>query len=255
MNFNKLSLLISFVLLTACGPAEEIADETVPTEEQTGGLEDGLVVCDTCSPELLAAKIIGIRRAMKMLVGYAGTDVLPKYAPVTFHLQGGEFCGDGSRVRAVAVIGRDNKAYACLFDVEHAARGDRGLPFTPEESVKLQDQETPVHEAVHILFMGRMNNYKTEEAFAQFISFLLTGGTFRPSVCENSWSETSQPIFAELCKLDFRPTYQVPEIMRATALKAEKVGRPLTVKEFAEIVGEILGADAVPAFQNAGLLP
>ncbi len=211
-------------------------------------------MCRTCSAELLAAKTVGIQRVMKMLVGYAGADILPQFAPVTFHVDGDEVCGQaGPATTGFAAIDQNTgKGHVCLFDVEKETAGKRWIAFTPTNAESVRDQLLAVHEAGHIFFFGREHSYLVQEAFVYTISFVITDPTQNPNPCfknpDYPWKITS-----DLCELGMKPT-DIPEILRLLAKKVDAKKAPLSEQEFANVVSEIIGRDATPAFRQAGLI-
>ena len=67
--------------------------EPIGEGEIQRGIEQSIVVCSTCAPDLLQAKTDGILEAMRRLVYFCGADVLPELCPITFHLDGDSYCG------------------------------------------------------------------------------------------------------------------------------------------------------------------
>ncbi|MCY2987311.1 MAG: Ig-like domain-containing protein, partial [Planctomycetota bacterium] len=145
---------------------------TITINPKLPGLNDSQVVCPDCSPELLQAKRQGLLLAAEDLVSFAGYDVDSVLAPVTFHLQGDQFCGpfvEGTT--GFWTTDGNGKGQICLFDLEKI---NRSLPFTPENAAKLEDQLLPVHEAMHGWFATRIANYGIEEPFCKLTSFYIS---------------------------------------------------------------------------------
>ncbi len=219
------------------------------------GLEDSLVVCQTCAPDLLRAKTEGIRIAMSLERAYAGADVLPQYAPITFHLDGDATCGTAADMIArygyltgFSGLDANGKGYVCLFDIE---KTNRALPFTPENADTLADQLLPVHEAGHVWFYGRESDYAVQEPFVKMISFVLSGAY--PDPC-TQFRVTSPPdsLIADLCDAGMT-IGDLPAILSVTAASAAEKGRPLSNAEFAGVVSGVVGHDVTSAFVAAGV--
>lgn len=241
------------VSATTSSTLSESAMLSSPNVKTGVGLEGSTVVCKSCSPELLAAKERGIRRAMKMLVGYAGVDALPQNAPIIFHLEGDEICGRyvEGMTGYTGKPGIDGKLHACLFEVE---KKRRYLPFTTENAEKLIDQQLATHEAGHAWFFDRVD-HEYQELFVQLVTSELVLLDSRRSFCE--WlghPEHGKKLAIELCLLGFSPI-NLPEILLETASAVKKKGASLTTEEFAAVIGSVLGKDARPAFRKAGFLP
>ena len=223
------------------------------------GLRDALVVCEGCSPELLAAKTQGISDGMEMLLQYTkGTDIRPEHGLVTFHLSGDAVCG-AYTAGQTGFYSTDGPGHAhiCLFDLD---KQNRALPFNPANAVTSADQLLPIHEAMHAWFSMRISNYEIEEPFCKFISFEVSGGMKQFGNGDScSWFRGTTPtdpdrLMPQLCHLGLTRD-DVSEILSKTAAKADGLNRLMTTGELADIVTEVLGKDAVPAFRAVGLLP
>ncbi len=218
-------------------------------------LPNAEVVCSTCSADLLAAKTAGIRQAMTGLVAFAGADALPGRAPITFHLDGDPWCGQ-YQTGTTGFFFNDSAGHGhiCLFDVE---KQNRALAFTPENAVKPEDQLLPVHEALHAWSSGRIDNYGIEEPFCKITSFVISGAmnAYDPDPC--AWfrgSDYPDRLMTDLCALGMTGE-RASETLKLTAASSAVSGRDVTSAEFAGIVSGVLGRDATPAFQAAGILP
>jgi hypothetical protein len=216
----------------------------------TAALMDSLVVCESCAPELLAAKTRGILTGMKAMVDFIGYDILPQYGPVTFHLSNDEFCGEYKLgMTGFARIDDKGKGHVCLFDVE---KQNRIRPFTVENGEQLEDQLLPIHEAGHVWFFDRSEPYGIQEPFVKILFFILSS----PDLDHCDWFiGVSYPdaLMDDLCALGITDE-DVAAILAATAETAEALEGALTNSEFADIVSNSLGKDARPAFVKAGLL-
>ena len=221
------------------------------------GLKDSIVICDSCASDLLIAKRQGILDAMSWMVAYLGADVLPNYAPVTFHLEGGSVCGSAQDMltnfgflTGFAAVGSDGKGYVCLFDTE---KMNRSLPFTADNAVLSADQVLPIHEAGHLWLFGRVDPYGIQEPFVKLVSFKYA----LPGVDACDWFKTSSlypdKLAGDLCVVGMKEMH-VPLILKRSADDVALSGSAVTPERFADIVTGIIGSDATPAFRAAGLI-
>ena len=231
-----------------------INDEGLIDISKTYGLTDSLVTCSTCSPELLAAKRRGIREAMRRLVNYCGADAPAAICPITFHLDGDSYCGpyqSGMTGRfSLDLLGH---GHVCLYDVE---KENRALPFTIENAEEIQDQLLPIHEAMHGLFVGRQDNYRIQEPFCKLVSFIISQAPGGPDYC--GWFSSTPDhhpdvLMKYLCNIGMN-TEGAALVLERMAQSAASKGEALTDAEFANVVTDVIGQNAVPAFQLAGIL-
>ena len=220
------------------------------------GLADSQVVCPDCGPDLLQAKTAGILAALSDLKEFAGDDVSWKFAPATFHLQGDDDCGGYTAGQTgFWTADADGRAQICLFDLEKTGRA---LPFTAENAVLPADQLLPVHEALHVWFADRLPHYAVEEPFCKLTSFIVSGAIAQtyPDPCSWFSDQTPYPdrLMHDLCGLGLDQA-ALSGILKRSASEASRLGRILSIPEFAVIVSDELGSDAGPAFRAAGLLP
>jgi hypothetical protein len=142
----------------------------------------------------------------------------------------------------------------CLFDVE---KENRALEFTVANAQLIQDQLLPVHEAMHAWFVGRQQTYKIQEPFCKLVSFVISEAAGGPEYC-NWFSLTpddhSDVLMKYLCQMGMT-TALASQVLTQTATAAAAKGSALTDAEFAGVVTLVMGQDAVPAFQSAGILP
>lgn len=262
---HAINLLAAVALLVCagCGQEPPPKDPAGPGYEdipavvtELSGLADSLVVCPDCPADLLQAKTEGILKAMGDLVSYAGDDVYWERAPVTFHLQGDEFCGQYAEgMTGFWKTDADGRAHACLFDLE---KSNRSLPFTPENAAKPEDQLLPVHEAMHIWFADRLGNYRIEEPFCKLTSFVVSGGLGDGYADPCGWFTASSNypdrLMYDLCALGM-DAEKNGRILADAAGAARSKRRTLTPAEFEDIVSGVLQKDATAAFQAAGLIP
>lgn len=217
------------------------------------------VVCSSCNPDLIAAKKRGIEEAMQRLTKLIGDALLPLNSevwPITFHLDGDTFCGQYES-GITGFFKRDDTGlgHVCLFDME---KKNRTLPFTVENAEKIEDQLLPVHEAMHGWFVGRQENYRIQEPFCKFISFIISEYHGGPEYC-SYWDPLSLPdghpdlLMKYLCEMGMT-SQSVVQILRQVAQSAGDKGEALSDSEFAVVVTSVLGKDAFPAFQSAGIL-
>jgi len=239
--------------------AREVADADVDAGLDAPppmGLADSRVVCATCARELLDAKREGILLAMNRMLRFTGADVLPRYAPVTFHLDGDATCGTAQQMidrfgylTGFADVDAQGKAYGCLFDVEKPARA---LPFTPSNARLLLDQLLPLHEAGHVWFFVRQDDLRVQEPFSKMMALVVSGTMSDP--CRTFRVRTPPDnLIAALCDVGVTMR-DVPEIFRRTALAADEQGRALSNVEFCAVVSAVIGRDAAPAFRSVGVL-
>ncbi len=219
------------------------------------GLLDSLVVCSTCSPALVAAKTSGIHEAMRRLIAYCGADASVQICPITFHLDGDSACGAyESGDTGGFSLDAQGRGQVCLFDVE---KENRALPFTGANAPLIEDQLLPVHEAMHAWFVGRQPTYRIQEPFCKLVSFVISEVPGGPEYC---WFFTSTPddhpdvLMKYLCEMGMT-TDLAAQVLAQTAQAAASKGAALTDAEFADVVSAVMGQDAVPAFQSAGILP
>ena len=218
------------------------------------GLEESIVVCPSCSPDLLAAKTNGILEAMGLLVQFCGADALPEVCPVTFHLSGDTLCGSYvPGFTGLFFLDASGLGTVCLWDVEKL---NRSFPFDVEHAGLIQDQLLPVHEVMHAWFVGRQATYRIEEPFSKYASFVISEQPGGPNYCSFfALTPDDQPdaLMKYLCALGMN-TDLVSTTLHQTAAAAESKGASLSDTEFAAIVSNVLGQDATPAFQAAGIL-
>lgn len=246
-------IALSFVV--ACGGQEAPPPETGTTGRSTPaaiGLMNSVVVCQTCAPELLAAKTEGIMLGLMLMPNYLGADILPEHAPVTFHLDGDAICGTAAQFKAThsyltgyTTFDSHGKGHVCLFDVE---KTNRALPFTAENARLLEDQLLPIHEAGHVWFAGREPDYSIQEPFVKAVSFILSGSI--PDPCKGyRVSQLPDRLLMDLCDAGMKPA-DIPTILAHTAADAKTMARPLTATEFADEVASVINADAETIFQT-----
>ncbi len=217
------------------------------------------VVCSSCDTDLVAAKTRGIQEAMNRLAKLFGEEVFPanpqQVWPITFHLDGDNTCGQyQSGMTGFFTVDNGGLGHVCLFDVE---KENRSLPFTVENAEKIEDQLLPIHEAMHGWFIGRQANYRIQEPFCKFISFIISEFPGGPEYC--GWFSSipdNHPdvLMRYLCEIGMTSQSAV-QILRQVAKSATDNGRTLSDVEFADIVTSVLGTDAIPAFRSAGILP
>ncbi|MBU0480153.1 MAG: hypothetical protein KKG47_03510 [Proteobacteria bacterium] len=220
----------------------------------TYGLCDSVVVGPSCSSEILAAKTRGIREAMRRTIDFCEADALPEYCPVTFHLEDGGLCGTyqpgytGSFTQDPEGLG-----HVCLFEVEKATPDN---PMTVARGESIRDQLLAVHEAMHCWFKGRVENYRIEEPFCKYVSFVVSELSGGPEYCSRftfTPDEHPDALMKYLCRIGMN-RLNVSEVLRQTAEAAKVKGEKLTELEFAHLVSGVLGQNAVPSFQSAGIL-
>lgn len=232
-----------------------INDQGLVDISRTYGLTDSLVACATCSPELLAAKRRGILEAMRRLVDYCGSDAPATICPITFHLDGDDYCGPyQSGMTGGFSVDPLGHGHVCLYDVE---KENRMLPFTVENAQKIQDQLLPVHEAMHGWFVGRQNNYRIEEPFCKLLSFIISEAPGGPDYCDwfsSTPDDHPDVLMKHLCNIGMNAERAALVLARLAQFAADK-GEALTDAEFAGVVTDVIGQNAVPAFQLAGILP
>lgn len=230
-------------------------DTVAITLKKIEGLADSQVVCASCDAELLAAKRQGILTAMERVIEFCGADVLPMYAPVTFHSSGDTFCGEyTSGTTGHAALDSLGQGHLCLFDVE---KENRSLPFTPENAIRMEDQLLVIHEVIHTWFKGRNHNYRIQEPFCKIVSFILSDAAFGPDYC-SFFSELPDDrpdvLLKYLCQRGL--TVELTSaILTEVANTASEVGRALTDREFADVVSLVMGQNTIPDFQASGILP
>ncbi len=220
--------------------------------------KDVKVVCSTCISDLLEAKTRGIEEAMRRLTELIGDNNMPlnfEVWPITFHLDGDDYCGQ-YQSGMTGRFSRDGNGlgHVCLWDVE---KENRWLPFTVENAEKIEDQLLPVHEAMHGWFVGRQGNYFIQEQFCKYVSFIISEMPGGPEYC--GWFSTVQDdspdrLMKYLCEMGMTPQ-SVVQVLKEAAKSAADRGRALTESEFADIVSAVLGTDTTPAFRAAGILP
>lgn len=231
-------------------------EPTKPAEvTKTYGLTDSVVVGENCPDDLIEAKAVGIKQAMKIVIDNVG-DIMPSVRPVAFHLSGDATCGTAEAMveeygylSGFAMHGGEQRD-VCLFDLEKTSRI---IPFTPENAVTLRDQLLPVHEVVHLWFVGRSSvGYGLEEPFAKALSFLISGamGDFCLDWHPDTYPDATLP---DLCRLGLNAD-NLTFVFQAIAQDAAAKGRPLDVPEAASAISQVVGTDVTPAFVKAGLL-
>jgi len=219
------------------------------------GLVDSIVVCSTCNSALVAAKTNGIHEAMRRLIAYCGADAPAAICPITFHLDGDGACGPyESGDTGGFSLDAQGRGQICLFDVE---KENRALPFTVANAHLIEDQLLAVHEAMHGWFVGRQQTYRIQEPFCKLVSFVIAEMPGGPEYC---WWFSATPddhpdvLMKYLCQIGMT-TALAARVLAETARAAAAKGGALTELEFADVVTMVIGQDAVPAFQSAGILP
>jgi hypothetical protein len=219
------------------------------------GAVDSLVVCASCNNHLLQAKTLGIQEAMRRTVAFCGADILPMYCPVTFHLDANGYCAPyTSGATGYASVDGSGLGHLCLYDVE---KENRSLPFTPENAEKIEDQLLAVHEMMHIWFRGRQNNYLIQEPFCKMVSFIISEASFGPDYCNyfnNTPDDHPNVLMKYLCQMGLNDQ-KTGELLQQLAMVAGSLGRALSDEEFADLVTDVLGQNAIPAFESSGILP
>lgn len=222
----------------------------------TFGLLDSVVECSSCTPAILAAKVRGIREAMRRMIEFCGADALPEFCPVTFHLDTGGHCNPYQPgTTGSFCVGPEGLGFVCLYEVEKATLDN---PMTVEKAESIRDQLLVVHEAMHCWFKGRVENYRIEEPFCKYVSFVISEFPGGPEYCSSRFSSTTDAhpdvLMKYLCQIGIN-TQHVSEVLRQTAEAVTVKNGKLTELEFADLVSGVLGQDAVPAFQSSGILP
>lgn len=269
---------VLFLFYPACGDDDEeekigkrtfapnfnfAPDAGAPTDaapRPTAGLRDSRVTCTACSPELLAAKAAGINAAMAWLVEFLGSDLDPRWAPATFHLDGDEACGTWTPTTHPYAVPDQGQAKICLFDIERSWP----FPFDLAHAGLPGSQITPVHEAGHAWLWTRMTNDVIQEALVQYLSVIYAGRYVWPELLtapgnqcalflRRRYDNTISGLNYDLCDLGLNDA-SFQRIMRSTAATAKARGNAITVPAFAAIVSAELGTDATEAFRAAGLL-
>ena len=219
------------------------------------GLVDSLVVCSTCDAALVAAKASGVREAMRQLIDFCGADASADICPITFHLDGDGACGPYEPGDTGGFsLDLQGRGQICLFDVE---KENRSLPFTVANAQLIEDQLLPVHEAMHAWFVGRQQTYRIQEPFCKLVSFVISKMPGGPDYCgwfSSTADDHPDVLMKYLCEIGMT-TALAAQVLSQTAESAAVKGSALTDVEFAEVVTSVLGQDAVPAFQSAGILP
>lgn len=192
---------------------------------------------------------------MGQTVDFSGSDALPRICPITFHLSGDAYCGPyQSGYTGTFSVDASGLGNVCLWDAE---KQNRSLPFDVEHAGLIQDQLLPVHEAMHGWFVDRQGTYAIQEPFCKYVSFVISQQAGGPEYC--SWFASTpddhpDALMKHLCALGMN-TARVSMTLRRTADAAGLKGAALSDAEFAAVVSEVLGQDATPAFQAAGILP
>lgn len=245
-------------LRTGNGLVVRLDDQGLVAIEDAYGLTDSRVVCASCAPELLAAKTQGILEAMRRLVAFCGADAPPEVCPVTFHLDDDSYCGPYQSGKTTGYFSCDASGlgHVCLYSMEHA-RENPPTPFTVETAATIQAQLLAVHEAMHAWFVGRQDNYRIQEPFCKFVSFVVSQAQGGPDYC--SWFRTTPDTHPDvlmkyLCAIGMSAE-RIGQTLRQLAQSAAGLGRSLSDAEFAGLVTGVLGRDAMPAFRSAGILP
>lgn len=220
------------------------------------GLTESVVICSTCSDELRDAKSRGIEAAMRGLIDFCGADALPEICPITFHLDGDGYCGPYVAGTSTGAFGldADGLGHVCLWDVE---KENRSIPFTLENAETIQDQGLAVHEAMHGWFRGRQRSYRVQEPFCKLVSFVVSELPGGPEYCDwfaNTPDGHPDMLMKHLCEIGMT-THRASQTLQRLAAAAAESGGPLSDADFAGIVSAVLGVDAVPAFEAAGILP
>ena len=233
-----------------------ISDQGIVSVFHPYGLADSLVVCSSCAPDLLAAKTQGVLEAMQRLVSFCGADALPEVCPVTIHLNDDSYCGPYQSGKTTGYFSCDasGRGHVCLYDVE---KENRTLPFTVENASTIRDQLLVVHEAMHAWFVGRQENYRIMEPFCKMTSFIISEMEGGPEYCpwfSSTPDDHPDVLMKYLCQIGMN-SQRAAEILQCLAKSAAEKGRALSDAEFAGIVTGVLGTDAVPAFESAGILP
>ncbi len=221
------------------------------------GLADSLVICSSCDPDLLAAKTRGIKVALNRLVDFCGADVLPRYCPVTIHLDDDDLCSPYIEGETTGNAGiypdEDGLGKVCLYFIERWK--DSSLPWLIDYAKNPKNQILAVHEAMHIWFRGRVIPYRITEGFCNLVSKIIKEFPDGPEYC-NTYSSTPDDhpavLIKYLCEIGLT-TQGVAQILRHLAQLVAQKGRALSNAEFANLVTNVLGQDAVPAFRSAGI--
>jgi hypothetical protein len=141
------------------------------------------VVCEQpCAiPEIiLKKKVLGAKNAIDSLVTLTGGDVVEKNQPVDIHLTSSAECGDYSEILAAnGYVNRffgirlNKETYMCLWTFDDS---DVVLELNEENALKIEAQQTLIHEYAHILFYGRTSvDQEYFEDFVKALSFYLAG--------------------------------------------------------------------------------
>lgn len=259
----RIAATLMALALSGCGfgpdpspPGDSVPQDIPAIITELAGLSDSLAVCPDCPGGLLQAKLQGILLALEDLTVLAGDDIDFRLAPVTFHLQGDQLCGQYSGgMTGFWTKDSGGLAHVCLFDLE---KTNRSLPFTPENAIRLEDQLLPVHEAMHVWFATRISNYGVEEPFCKLASFYVSGALAQTDPDPCTWFNASMPypdrLMYDLCALGMDKA-KLGLILDRTASDSLYNGGVRTVPQFTAIVTEVLGQDAAPAFRAAGLMP
>ncbi len=226
---------------------------------------DFRIVCEQPCPikdDILRAKLIGAREAVKRLIDLVGIDVLPSRKPVNVYLTSSEKCGkyDPSkynyRFAGSSYNGLNNHgSYMCLWEYDDP---NLILPLTKENALRIHQQMVLVHEYGHILFYGRA--YVSPEDFVKAFSFLVSGNwkgngvtdaDFRPvtDTCDVTMNQYGKGVY-NLCQKCGFQTADIKTVMTRLdsefqKLKAVEPNRALTKEQFKQIIDDVTGKDAV----------
>ena len=246
------ALLPLVFALVGCGAAPSGNEPPPPEVYQT--LENSDVVCEHCPPDELAQETVGIRRAAKAFIEYAGgSNLEPDYSPLTIHVSQDAACPPTS---AAAYYRFPD---ICLFSYEGFKR------YAPDSApvTSVLAQWTFIHESLHAWFAGRVEyQYNLEEGFCRYVSYDASGAIAdlydrgviaRANACDLIADAEETTLVRRLCGLGLTSDH-VRSILKGTDDAATQKGSVLTVREFADIVSGTMKLDANPAFVAAGLI-
>lgn len=214
------------------------------------GLMDSDVVCGSCSPEYLQAKTAGVKNALRVMIAQIG-DMHPRRGRITFHLDMDQTCTDivteaakeGKTVHPGGFARCGDDLGAC--DICFRDETKQNLEYAKS----LAGQVLPLHEAGHVWWKGRENQYNAEEPMVQMMSFGLSGADW----CSLIWGGVPLSLVGDLCRAGITNA-QVIRIYTSAAARSVEVGRELTGEELAQIVSAVMGKDMRASFVAAGII-